>query len=217
MELGDLATWVSTALAVGLAVVAHRASKEADKCQKEAAELSAKNTELLERQHNLELRSWTDQHFSSVREWANEVCCSISEAIHIAGSTDSERQLSIQIRLSALIDTGRWYFPNQWKDDYGTHKEPAYRGIRQPVLDCVVEAYRLVGEAKVEKDKLVAVQREFVSHIQEALDPRKREEEIRRILREYEQSERLRSAPSSANQSFKPTSTPPLRSGAAAA
>lgn len=216
MEPGDLATWVSTALAIVLAVVAHRASKEADKCQKEAAELAKKNTELLERQHNLELRAWTDQHFISVRGWANEVCCAVSEAIHTVGKQDEKRKLSIQIRLSALIDTGRWYFPNQWKDDYGTHKEPAYRGIRQPVLDCVVEAYRLLGEANAPKENLIAVQREFVSHIQVALDPRKREEEIKRILREFEQSERLRKAPASANQSFKQTSTPPHRSGAAA-
>lgn len=216
MEPGDLATWASTALAVVLAVVAHRASKEADKYQKEAAELSKKNTELLERQHNLELRAWTDQYFTSVREWANEVCCGVSEAIHTIGSEDEQRRLSIQIRLSALIDTGRWYFPNQWKDDYGTHKEPAYRGIRQPVLDCVVDAYRLLEAADASKEGLVAAQREFVSHIQEALDPRKREEEIKRILKEFEQSERLRNAPASANKSFNPTSTPPLRSGAAA-
>ena len=137
LELGDLATWVSTILAIVLAVVAYRASKAADKCQREAAQLTKKNTELLEKQHNPELRAWTDQHFMSVREWANEVCNAVSEAIHITGQPDEQRRLNIQIRLSALIDTGRWYFPNQWKDDYGTHKEPAYRGIRQPVLDCV--------------------------------------------------------------------------------
>lgn len=206
MELGDLATWVSIALAIVLAVVAHRASKEADKYQREASELSSKNTELLEKQHNLELRAWTDQYFMSVREWANEVCCVVSEAIHTIGRSDEQQKLNIQIRLSALIDTGRWYFPNQWTDDYGTHKEPAYRGIRQPVLDCVVEAYHLLGEADASKEHLVTVQRGFVSHIQKALDPRKREQEIKNILEEFEQSDRLRNAPASTSKSFRPTS-----------
>ncbi|MFZ4288557.1 hypothetical protein [Variovorax sp. HJSM1_2] len=204
MEVGDLATWVSSALAVVFAIVARRATKEADICQREAVELSKKNAELLEKQHQLELRTWTDQYFISVREWANEVACAASEAIHICDHLDVPRKLDIQIRLSALIDTGRWYFPNQWKDDYGTEKYPAYRGIRQPVLDCVVATYDLIGDASASKEQLVAVQREFVSHIQEALDPRKRDEEIKRILREFEQSERLRNAPASASKSVKP-------------
>lgn len=206
MEPGDLATWISTVLAIVLAVIAQRASTEAAKCQKEAAELSKKNTELLERQHNLELRAWTDQYFMAVRKWANDVCCALSEAIHTAGSPDEQRKLSIQIRLSYLIDTGRWYFPNQWKDNYGTSKEPAYRGIRQPVLDCVVEAYLLLEKASASKEKLVSIQREFVSHIQESLDPRKREEEIKRILREFEQSECLRNAPESSQDLLVDTS-----------
>ena len=102
------------------------------------------------------------------------------------------------VRLSSLIDTGRWYFPNQWTDDYGTHKEPAYRGMRQPVLDYVVEAYDLLKDSHSTESlraELIAAQREFVSHIQEVLDPRKREQEIKKILVEFEASERLRNAP----------------------
>lgn len=200
IEVGDIATWLATAVAIISAIAAARSSKSADRYQEEAAQHSKRSAELLEKEHQLKLREWTDQYFSSVRAWAEQVCYAISEATHVIEHPElnGEHKRPILIRLSSLIDTGRWYFPNQWTDDYGTHKEPAYRGIRQAVLDCVVEAYDLLresGSTENLKAELVAVQREFVSYIQDVLDPRKREQEIKKIIIEFEISERLRSAP----------------------
>jgi len=102
------------------------------------------------------------------------------------------------IRLSALLGTGRWYFPNQSTDDYGTQKQPAYRGIKKPVLDCVAATYRLLQTTQPgdhAKSELTKIQRQFVSHIQIVLDPRKRELEIKKVITEFEVSEKLRDAP----------------------
>lgn len=200
IEIGDVATWLATAVAIISAIAAARSSKAADHHQEEAALHAKKSAELLEKEHQLKLREWTDQYFNSVRAWAEQVCHAISEATHIIEHPElnGEHKRPILVRLSSLIDTGRWYFPNQWTDDYGTHKEPAYRGIRQPVLDCVVEAYDLLRDSQSTeslKTELVAAQREFVSYIQDVLDPRKREQEIKKILVEFEVSERLRNAP----------------------
>lgn len=200
IAFGDIATWIATLVAIASAVAAAKSSKAAEKQQKEATRQAISNAEILEKEHDLKLREWTDQYFNSSRIWAEEVCSAISEAKHISEHPElnGEHKRPILIKLSALIDTGRWYFPNQWADDYGTHKEPAYRGVRQPVLDCVVAAYNALNESDPEcdaKTELAMCQREFVSHIQKVLDPRKREQEIKKILIEFEISERLRMAP----------------------
>ncbi|CAE6694265.1 hypothetical protein R69619_00400 [Paraburkholderia nemoris] len=200
IQMGDVATWVATAVAIASAFAAARASKAADKYQAEAAQCARRSADLLEKNHQLSKRSWTDQHFDAVRAWADQVCCAVSEATHLVEQPQplADAKKSVLVRLSTLIDTGRWYFPNQWNDDYGLHKESAYRGIRQPVLDCIVTAYNELRSANADSDanvKIVAAQREFVSHIQTVLNPRAREQEIKKILDEFEVSERLRNAP----------------------
>lgn len=200
IQIGDVATWVATTVAIFSAFSAIRASKAADKYQVEAARCARQGADLLEKNYQLSQRSWADQHFNAVRAWADQVCCAMADATHLVEQPQSfgDAKKSILVRLSALIDAGRWYFPNQWNDDYGTHKEPAYRGVRQPVLDCIVYAYDSLRDAEVgngAKDEIVAAQREFVSHIQTVLNPRAREREIKKIIKEFEVSERLRNAP----------------------
>lgn len=200
IEFGDLATWIAAIVAIYSAFAARQSSKAADQYQEEAAQEARRAADLLEKNHDLELRSWTDQYFSSVRTWADQVCSAISEAIHLVSHQDLSEASKhpVLVKLSHLIDTGRWHFPNQWSEDYGVGKEPAYRGVRQPVLDCIVEAYDALKASRGRedvRDTLWSVQRVFVSHIQDTLDPRSREQEIRRILEEFEQSQRLRSLP----------------------
>lgn len=200
VEFGDIATWTAAAAAIYSAFKANKSSEAAEKYQAEAAQEARRAANLMEKNHELELRSWTDQYFLSVRSWADEVCSVISEAIHLVSFGEPTNALMhpILVKLSHLIDTGRWHFPNQWSDDYGLHKEPAYRGVRQPILECLVSAYDALikfDENKEKKEHLWAVQRAFVSHIQETLDPRSREQEIRKVLDEFEQSQRLRAIP----------------------
>lgn len=200
VELGDVAAWLAALVAGYSAFAARQSAKTADRHQEEAAQDARRAADLLERNHQLELRSWTDQYFSGVRTWADQVCCAVSEAIHLVSrqGIDEPSKHPVLIKLSHLIDTGRWHFPNQWSADYGLDKEPAYRGIRQPVLNCVVAAYNALKESDDsgdKRDELWAIQRHFVSYIQETLDPRSREQEIRKVLEEFEQSQRLRALP----------------------
>jgi hypothetical protein len=200
IDLGDAATWAAAAIAFTSAFAARKSSRLAEEQQKEISYQSRIISETLEKGHELKLREWTDHYFNSVRVWAEEVCMVISEATHFSEDSEvsGEHKRSALIKLSSLVDTGRWYFPNQWSDDYGIHKEPAYRGVRQPVLDCVVDAYNFLkepGAGREAKSELVKCQREFVSHIQEVLDPRRREQEIKKTLSKFEVSECLRMAP----------------------
>lgn len=201
-EYGDFATWTATAVAVASAFLSYRALKKAEKQQEQATRQASLSTTLTEKQHQLQLREWTDQYFTSVRSWGEDMSLAISEAAHIIEHPElnSDHKRPILIKLSALIDTGRWYFPNQWVDDYGTDKEPAYRGVRQQVLNCAVAVYEILDQLESipfdhAKHELLIARREFISIIQQVLDPRKREQEIKKILLEFEVSDRLRNAP----------------------
>ena len=137
----------------------------------------------------LSANSLLDQYQTSVRLWADEACDRISIAIH-AVKADSSRQDELFFtslhRFPSLINRGRWFFPNQWNDEYGQHKEPAYHGLRLPILDCWVYAYRVVESFHETKDSttipdLVRCKRMFVSEVQQVFDPRRREREIQQL------------------------------------
>src|SRR3546814_2711022 len=111
---------------------------------REAACHQADIKRLTKEQQRLELRAWTDQYCNVVRAWADRVCVTISDAIHMYRLDHSDPLLrrDILARLSALLDSGRWYFPNRHAEQIGSHKPAAYRGLRQPVLDAIFAAYR---------------------------------------------------------------------------
>jgi hypothetical protein len=155
----------------------------------------------------LSANTWLDQYMTNVRLWADEGCECISVAIHAVHGDDSRRDelllTSIQ-KLSSLVDRGRWFFPNLWADEYGQNKEPAFRGLRQPILDCLMDAhyavkrlYELKQNDDIEQEndavhELVHCQRIFVSEVQQVLNPRRREREIERITEQFAISEKLR-------------------------
>ncbi len=85
-------------------------------------------------------------------------------------------------KLSSNIEKGRLYFPNLDHNKFGTEKESAYRGHRQPILDRLVEIYDLIKDVDLQDAaKLDAVRAEvlnkkraFVSEAQSAVEPRRR-------------------------------------------
>lgn len=195
MVLGDFANLISAIVAVISAVLALKASREAKHDQKKAADALLKQNQLRERE-------WAEQYFIDVRTWADEVCLHISEALHLSRysclASNEALRMGLETKLSCLLDTGRWYFPNHWSQDYGKEKEAAYRGIRQPILDYVYDAYNATVALKSEEcsqrslAKLVQSQRGFVSEVQKVLDPRRREQEVKRVLDEFNIAEKLR-------------------------
>lgn len=167
--------------------------------------------ELAERQANshaeyanvLNVKAWLDQYNCNVRLWADEACECISMAIHgleLEQAKCDEVLFGAKYKISSLIDRGRWFFPNQWQDDYGGHKEPAYRGIRQPILDFLVEAHEAIckhqkNQSGAVHDELVDCQRGFVSEVQQVFNPRRRKEELDRIYAQFAVCEKLRDMP----------------------
>lgn len=87
-------------------------------------------------------------------------------------------------RLSAHVDQGRLFFPNVSHDLVGLERPHANRGFRPPILDAIMLVHerlrRLVPDAGAEAidrdgDSLFSARRAFVSELQRALDPRRRE------------------------------------------
>lgn len=176
---------------------ANRAQSEANRVANDAARLQALD--------------WTSQYFVAVRIWGDEVTLTISEAMHLSCIRDNEhRELKwneVRARLSALIDTGRWYFPNKYEGQVGTEKPAAYRGLRRRVLDSVVASYAATPKSpafydpdkatndpatQAAYDTLEKCKRIFVSEIQEVLNPRHREEQVAEVERKFEISDQMK-------------------------
>lgn len=195
----DAANWLSAFIALAAFITSVVAYRSADKSQAKSEELARRNAALLESQTTLDHQAWADEYFREITHWACEVSTAISAAIHISGRNDEDRKLNALITLSACIDMGRWYFPNKFHDEQGKNKEPAFRGVRQPILDWVVRAYDILDGRTAngnERSALVECQRQFVSCIQQRLDPRSREKIVNRILLDYVDVDKLRAVES---------------------
>ncbi len=195
----DAANWISALVAVAALATSVIAFRSANKSQAKADDLARRNAELLVSQATLDHQAWADEYFREITRWACEVCTAISTAIHICEQNNEERKLDTMIILSACIDMGRWYFPNQIYDDKKNGKEPAYRGVRQPILDWVVRAYDILEGRHFSgngRSALTECQRQFVSCVQQRLDPRSRDKVMDRILLDYVDVDKFRAVES---------------------
>jgi len=175
------------------------AKSEAGNFAKDADRAAVEANRHAERANIIHARAWADQYFESVRTWADDAASIIALAIHINDAPDAPagfELLKLRARLSAAIDRGRWYFPNRGHDEIGQHKEPAFRGIRQPVIDYLCNAYAALSSTKLptpdRRATLVKAQRAFVSEVQRVLDPRARDIEIATVLENFRVAELLR-------------------------
>jgi hypothetical protein len=197
LQIGDLATWVSAGISLVSAAVAISAIRTASKSSGKAEAFAEQNARLLELQTQIDHQAWADEYFRDLTAWAANAALWMSRAIHFPSDpkVNSPQKAEILANLSAAIDTGRWYFPNRWTEDFGPNKQPAYRGLRQPVLDHLVDAYDAFSNATTRKSadkELIHQQRSFVSEIQKVLDPRSREKVLNGVIRDYVDVERLR-------------------------
>ena len=180
--------WVSATAAIVAVALSIWAHLSAQNSKRRTDVIEQKNAELAEMQSRLAHQSWSDEYFREITTWACHVSTAISKAIHLVKVDDDSARQEVLVTLSACIDMGRWYFPNRDHDKQGETKEPAYRGVRQPCLDWIVLAYDVVDGQHPTKDQrntLVSCQRNFVSYIQEVLDPRSRGKAIDRVLNDF--------------------------------
>lgn len=131
-----------------------------------------------------------------LRAWAEKVIVELSEASYGLASGNagtSERNLHAR-NISALVEIGRFYLPNQQPDQHGSDKPPAYRGFRHAALDPLVAAVRVLQDGAGESvdDSLVVweLRREFVSILFNILGPEHHNHLIGKMIRESHSSRR---------------------------
>jgi hypothetical protein len=143
--------------------------------------------------HRLAAHSAVHEWQTEIRGWAAEAIDVLAEGQYAFASEGSEaspaRAQSVH-RLSALVDRGRFFLPNQDRDKHGLEKSYAYRGFRHATLDPLVAALRVLdgkvgptrfaspGEAVWEMRKL------FVSRVHLILDPDLQNASIGELIRE---------------------------------
>jgi len=139
----------------------------------------ALNIVITSRQTRVSVETFKFNNDTQLMNWANRVVVSMAEAYHLTAKTEVH---ALGTNLSALIDEGRWYFPNTGRKETDPDKPGAYRGTRQAVLDHIVAVYDAVVAMPNADEQawhkhmanVHAARRHFVSEIQHAVDPRRR-------------------------------------------
>jgi hypothetical protein len=149
------------------------------------------------RQNRLTARTAAGDWIRDLRGWASEGIDVLAEASYycprdLSCNTDGDRETLklYRCRISALVDRGRLLLPNTHDSIYGERKEGAYRGYRHHGLDALVAAERVLdGKAKLwgfpdPKVALIGLRREFVSIMQDILDPASMNRAVAELLLE---------------------------------
>jgi len=134
----------------------------------------------------LEEKAFRKELLSDIRCWADDVICTISDAIFLDFELMSNSQFRTKKQeilggLSALVERGRLFFANVSVDRVPRLDRPsAYRGYRQKVLDWIVSSFNTVDKSMIFEDsksisrvkaELWSCRENFVSFIQDFLDP----------------------------------------------
>jgi hypothetical protein len=194
------ADWASVAVAVIATAIAVLAWWEAHKARKDARHAAAIQRAETEHQGKIALEAMLEDYHSAIRAWSDEALDWMSQA-HSLTLLDPSRmpegtffnaRATCLWRLSSLIDRGRVFFPNEGHELHGLNKPAAYRGFRPVVLDDLTSVHNLTGDlhsprrgaksADEIRENIVARKREFVSAVQEAIDPRAKELRLNRIM-----------------------------------
>lgn len=152
---------------------------------------------VVRRQTELQYETLRAEMDAEVINWAHEAIDLVSSGIALAkgrGETyaaDELRRLAFETsqKLSSVADRGRLFFPNEAPEAHGRDKEAAFQGFRPPILDAVVFASNRIArmscdEAAPDADAasfLSKCRRLLVSECQNAIDPRRRGQMLRRL------------------------------------
>lgn len=178
--------WINVAAAVGqvlaaiLAVIALMISISTARAQQRLA------TSISREEQAMLFEQVRNQRDSDVIRWTEACVHGLAEiesfVAHTPASDSSARKHQLLSRLSALIDHGRLFFPNDQPESKGADKPAAYQGVRQMILTVLVSAYNVLAREETlasdaERAKacaeLMELRRAFVSEAQLAIDPRR--------------------------------------------
>ena len=121
----------------------------------------------------------TYQYYQDVVAWHSDVIKVITQ---LKATSEENSKKAYLAELSALIETGRFYFPNiDQHDNFGVNKPLAYRGYRNVVLDFLVYEYQLFEREDSQKyvDHAESLQRLFTSYVFQHLEPKKLQRKIK--------------------------------------
>jgi len=121
----------------------------------------------------------TYQYYQDVVAWHSDVIKVITQLK--ATNVENEKNTYLA-ELSALIETGRFYFPNiDLHDGFGANKPLAYRGYRNVVLDFLVYEYQLFKREDSNKyvEHAESLQRLFTSYVFQYLNPKNLQKKIK--------------------------------------
>jgi hypothetical protein len=152
---------------------------------------------VVRRQTAMQFESLKAQMDSEVLAWVHEAIDLVSQGATLARgrgaiySREEFGRLALETgqKLSSAADRGRLFFPNEAPHAHGQDKEAAFQGFRPPILDAVVFACGQVERldpngAGADEDALaflVKCRRLLVSEAQNAIDPRRRGQMLRRL------------------------------------
>lgn len=194
-DLPDIASAIGT---VGAAIIAFLAAWDARRSAARQIRESARQHEETQHQASIALEALLAEQDRALQTWAEEVIARMSEA-HTLCLFDPQRmpdgaffhkRAELAWQLSALADRGRLFLPNIPTEKLGANNPVAFRGLRSPVLDHVVNACRLLGKLRARSETalpseiagaMISAKREFVSEIQKVVDPRTRQERLRKL------------------------------------
>ncbi|MEQ6342149.1 MAG: hypothetical protein M3A44_10970 [Gammaproteobacteria bacterium] len=127
------------------------------------------------------------EHANQLLAWHATVVELLVALRNSAKNNKDEERRSLLVRLSALIEQGRFYFPNIDPDGYGAEKPPAYRGYRNIALDFLVASYNLHHKTYTERIEKQAVylQKLFTSVVFEVVRPAERLVKIHNLADHY--------------------------------
>ena len=121
----------------------------------------------------------TYQYYQDVVAWHSNVVKVIAQ-LKVTNEENSKKAYLAE--LSALIENGRFYFPNiDQYDNFGVDKPMAYRGYRNVVLDFLVYEYQLFDRKDSGKylKHAESLQRLFTSYVFQHLDPKKLQKKVK--------------------------------------
>lgn len=127
------------------------------------------------------------EYITALCAWHEQVVAVLIRARLLGRDRQNEAHREDLASLSALIEQGRFYFPNIEKGDFGEDKPPAYRGYRNLALDFLVASYNLLDKkgAKEAAQELELLQRHFTSVVFELVRPRERLRKIALLTDQY--------------------------------
>ena len=152
---------------------------------------------VVRRQTELQFETLKAEMDAEVIAWSHEAIDQVSQGIALArgrgvayvGDELARLVHETSQKLSSIADRGRLFFPNEAPDQHGQDKESAFQGFRPVILDAVVFACNRLaridanaaGPDTEAAEFLSKCRRLLVSEAQNAIDPRRRGQMLRRL------------------------------------